>query len=959
MKSTLLFFVKLNVVLAFFFISLSLKAQYCGVGDEFHQQLKDLKDNHLFRTSSISPVNGIIYIPITIYFVRHSDGTFSKNTSIDLLYHSIVSLNRVLSDQHIQFYVNGNIQYINNDAYLMPALNSTANLQMQTNYKNPNTANIWIIDGWSDVSSIGYGGPTGVQLADLSERTVIHEFGHFFTLMHTFDHANGIELVTRTGGNCAIAGDGICDTDADPSDLKSNQVNGSVLTYKNCIVTSSTRDANNQAYTPPFDNTMSYYDNSCGLKYTPQQYARMQSSIPLYHSGYSEMQGSGICAAPSALKIISYTGYNEISWTNSASAVGTIVEYSIDGGANWDVMNGVTGITGNQTSLLLSNVFLGKTYSFRARHLNSIAYSPTITYSPTVAHAFVPIINYVSSTSLSAIGGVELVNTNLNNQSNSQDNYSLNTFTTTPTLLIGGTYMLNLKIKKDAAGYFAATYFFVYVDENKDGDFDDAGELKYNETKAAYPVSVSIPLVISSQTSTGYTRMRIRSFAQNNNYTPTLMYTYSETEDYIVQMIADTAPVLTSGIFNQTNKSIDLNWSDNTNNFNYTIERSTDGIIFTSIDTTTSATPKTFSDVNVNPNQQYAYRVKHTNSSAYSNIINVFAGQIDISYCTPVSSNGCGSGFGIDEFAIPSISFVNNTIGNCGSTSAGYSDEYSNTTIPLTAGQSYNYTLATSAWDNKWHLFQMYLDANQNGVFESSERLVNFNTTGTDAPQDSGPFVVPTSAVNGYMRLRIRSYVFFLSDACTSASYGETEDYKVLISGGKESKVINPLITNVTKNQIAVSWSPALATSPNGYKVQISTDGTTYSSAISLPNTQTSYTFTGLTANTQYFIQIIANGATASAPNTVWATTIPGPVTTATLIGESENEVIVYPNPVSGWLTINATGNATMINSYGQIVKTGMVSGIEYWDVSDLSSGIYFFYIQNDRSNQVVKVIKQ
>jgi hypothetical protein len=956
MKSTLLFFVKLNVALAFFFISISLKAQYCGVGDEFHQQLKDLKDNHLSRTSSISPVNGILYIPITVHFVKHSDGTFSKNASVEPFYHSLMSLNRILMEMHVQFYVNGNVDYINNDAYLYPVENDMNHKALLANYVNVNTANVWIFDGWSDSPSVtGIGGPNGVQLADLSERTVIHEFGHFFTLMHTFDYYNGIELVTRTGGNCTTAGDGICDTDADPSDLKSNQVNGSVLTYKNCIVTSSTRDANNQTYTPPFDNTMSYYDNSCGLKYTTQQYARMESSIPLYHSGYSEMQGSGISAAPSALKIISYKGYDEISWINSVSAVGTIIEYSIDGGANWNVMNGVTGITGNQTSLLLSNVFPGKNYSFRARHLNSIAYSSTITYSPTVAHAFVPIINYVSSTSLHAIGGVELVNTNLNNQSNSQDNYSLNTFTTTPTLLIGGTYTLNLKVKTNAAGYFNSAYFFVYIDENKDGDFDDAGELKYNETKAAYPLSVSIPLIISSQASTGYTRMRIRSFAQNNNYTPTLMYCYSETEDYIVQMIADTAPVLTSAIFNQTNKSIDLNWSDNTDNFNYTIERSMDGILFTPITTTTSSTPKTFSDINVNPNQQYAYRIKHTNSSAYSNIVNVVSGQMNISYCTPVSSNGCGSGYGIQEFAIPSISFINNTATNCGFSGSGYSDAYPTKTITLVAGQSYSFTIQNNPWGGVQY-FDLYFDTNQNGAFDSNEKLINYSGSGV---YSGGSFTVPVSSLNGYTRLRIRGYLNPITDACTVAFFGETEDYKVLISGGKEGKVINPLITNVTKNQIAVSWSPALTTSSSGYNVKISTDGTTYSSAISIPNTQTSYTFTGLTPNTQYFIQIVANGATASDPNTVWATTLPGPVTTATVIGESENEVFVYPNPVSGLLTIHAKGNATMINSYGQIVKTGMVSGIEYWDVSDLSSGIYFFYIQNDRSNQVVKVIKQ
>ena len=1040
MKSTLLFFAKLHIVLLFLLIFKSSIAQNCGVGDEFHAELSQQNTNS--RTTSISPVNGILYIPITIHQVRHTDGTYSKNNSLEPFYHSLVSLNRVFLQVHIQFYVNKNIDYIDNNAYLYPTLNGVENQQLRTNYKNANTANVWILDGWSDATTIaGYAGPGGVELAELTERTVIHEFGHFFTLMHTFDFVNGVEKVARTGGNCATAGDGLCDTQADPYGLSASQVTGNVLTYANCEVTSNTKDLSNAVYTPPFDNFMSYYDNACGLTFTPQQFDRMVASIPVYHSGYNEMQGAGIAGAPSALNILSSVGYAEISWTNSAGSIGTLIEYSKDGGTTWEVMNGVTN---NQTKLLLSNVFVGINYSFRARHLNSIAYSAIITHSPTYAHAFVPLTNYAASTSLPSIGGVQVLNTTLNNQTNLQDLYSFNPSAQTPVFFIGSTYTLNLTLGSNN-NFYSAGYFFIYIDENKDGDFDDAGELKYKEQQTTYPLSLSIPLAISSQAAIGYSRMRVRVFGQNKNFSPTNMYNYSETEDYLIQfvtdvaptsiatvynqsnktieltwadntnnynyviersidgvnflpvkttivstpklyvdtdialgqkyyyrikhlngvvyssvaerLVIDVAPTSVAGVYSQSNKTIQLTWADNTNNYNYVIERSIDGINFSTVNTTTVSTPKLYVDTDVLSSQEYSYRIKHVTGTIYSSIADVMTTVVnsELTYCSPVSSSGCAT-FELSEFAIPSIGFVNNTAGNCGLTSDGYSDFYPTKTINLTAGSSYAYTMKNNR--GTWYDFNMYLDVNQNGIFESSEALVNFHTASTNTPYDAGPFVVSASAMNGYTRLRLRNYIFTQSDPCIEAVFGETEDYKVLISGGKEDIIINPMITNVTANQITLSWSPQAATSPAGYKLKISTDGVTYSGAITLTSSQTSYTYTGLLSNQRYFIQVVTAGTIASDPKTVWTQTLP--ITTA-IVDEviGKNTAYVYPNPVSGILTIKANGLASLVNGYGQVMKSEAISEASYWDMNGFASGIYFLYIQNEDQTQILKIIKQ
>jgi hypothetical protein len=96
--------------------------------------------------------------------------------------------------------------------------------------------------------------------------SLTHELGHFFGLLHTFE-GNGEELVD--GSNCETAGDGICDTPADPynPDHKVDEY------VKDCIFYKDIKDANGDYYQPQVGNIMSYYPCRCG--FTREQYLRM------------------------------------------------------------------------------------------------------------------------------------------------------------------------------------------------------------------------------------------------------------------------------------------------------------------------------------------------------------------------------------------------------------------------------------------------------------------------------------------------------------------------------------------------------------------------------------------------------------------------------------------------------------------------------------------------------------
>lgn len=103
-------------------------------------------------------------------------------------------------------------------------------------------------------------------------KIIVHEFGHFFGLYHTFEeHPFGKEAIAREG--CENTGDRICDTPADPGTLYEVYVN-----YSTCEMIGYQDPGSKQFYTPLIDNYMSYY-KPCYLRefsFTPMQLAEIK-----------------------------------------------------------------------------------------------------------------------------------------------------------------------------------------------------------------------------------------------------------------------------------------------------------------------------------------------------------------------------------------------------------------------------------------------------------------------------------------------------------------------------------------------------------------------------------------------------------------------------------------------------------------------------------------------------------
>lgn len=152
--------------------------------------------------------------------------------------------------------------------------------------KWPNTdyINIWIVNKINGNSTVpgGYtyfpelnnvrtdGLVLNASVVDGSNKTVVHEMGHYFYLFHTFHDDNGNENSCATNTDCSNQGDMICDTE--PCLLESN-----------CAVPSNTCTGNPfiiedaiHGYTV-LNNFMGYTD--CQWMFTPGQKTRMRWAL--------------------------------------------------------------------------------------------------------------------------------------------------------------------------------------------------------------------------------------------------------------------------------------------------------------------------------------------------------------------------------------------------------------------------------------------------------------------------------------------------------------------------------------------------------------------------------------------------------------------------------------------------------------------------------------------------------
>ncbi|MBN4062355.1 SprB repeat-containing protein, partial [Bacteroidales bacterium AH-315-I05] len=146
-------------------------------------------------------------------------------------------------------------------------------------------------------------------------------------------------------------------------------------------------------------------------------------------------------------------------------------------------------------------------------------------------------------------------------------------------------------------------------------------------------------------------------------------------------------------------------------------------------------------------------------------------------YCTPVPTFGTNEGDYINDVM---LGLINNT--NTGVQGGPSYNDF--TSMSTTLQQSSNYVFTVSGASNSGNdaSFAVWIDYNQDNDFSGPGEKLGEITTSTSSLPQTISFTVPSSAIVGTTRLRVRLVRGdTLLNACTDYSYGETEDYAVVI----------------------------------------------------------------------------------------------------------------------------------------------------------------------------------
>src|SRR5690606_28653847 len=223
------------------------------------------KESHNIKTE---------YIPVKIHIVRNSKG----NDGLDIqdLNMAVENINSIFKDIYIQFSIDGNINYIDNDAF--NTFKKSEENQLTKNNYTKRALNIYFLKNIKNDAQNSICGYTNINKnANIiliknscvtNDTSLAHEIGHFLSLMHTHgpDDNKTTELVNGT--NCDTDWDGICETPADPK-LDTYNVNNF------CDYIGTSKDANGDKYNPDTQNIMSYSYKGCRTHFSKQQQARM------------------------------------------------------------------------------------------------------------------------------------------------------------------------------------------------------------------------------------------------------------------------------------------------------------------------------------------------------------------------------------------------------------------------------------------------------------------------------------------------------------------------------------------------------------------------------------------------------------------------------------------------------------------------------------------------------------
>ncbi|SOS55578.1 M4 family metallopeptidase [Tenacibaculum finnmarkense] len=489
------------------------------------------------------------------------------------------------------------------------------------------------------------------------------------------------------------------------------------------------------------------------------------------------------------------TNINDNGFTVTWSAVSEAVSYTV-------TINEITSVV-TDTSKVITGLVSGTIYNCSVAANCVSGEGGTITSKLITTTGEIPLNYCVSKANNVADEYIQkVVLGTIDNTSTASNGYSDYTSIST-SLIKGESNTITITPKWNGTVYSEG--YGVWIDYNKDGDFDDAGETVFTKAKSK-TTPINGTFTIPESALNGATRMRV---VLKYNATPTACETniqYGEVEDYTVVIgegNADTtAPTVPANlaVSNVDKTSVTLNWSAATDNVAVTGYNVYQGA--TKLGTTTNISTDITS---LSPATSYTFSVKAidavANESEASNVINVTTLANQLVYC---ESKGTNSSYEwIDAVSLGGMA-------NTSASNGGYAD-FTSKIATLGQGSSNEITVSagfkSTAYTEHW---AVWIDFNQNGIFDTSEKVV----TGASSSKDylTSTFEVPASALLGQTRMRVSMKYNASQTACETFKDGEVEDYTVNITATttKEALLSGNRLVNEPSTALQVYPNPAV-----------------------------------------------------------------------------------------------------------------------------------------------------
>ncbi len=664
--------------------------------------------------------------------------------------------------------------------------------------------------------------------------------------------------------------------------------------------------------------------------------------------------------------------------TTNVSASGATIGWDTVTAATYDVRYRVSGTstwitnTVNGTSTVLSGLSANTSYEVQVRSKCSSgnsAYSTSANFTTPevqlnycasngndvsdeyISRVQIETINNTSGASSSGYADYSSISTNLTKGNSS-------TITITPTW----------------TGTIYNEGYAVFIDYNKDGDFDDSGETVWTQS-ASKTTPVTGSFTIPTSSITGQTRMRV---VMQYNAVPSACgsYNYGETEDYTVNIVSGAADATAPVITLNGASTINLTVGDSFTDPGATATDNVDGNISANIVVTGSVNTSVAGTYTLNYNVSDAAGNAATQVSRTVNVnepagdtqaptapTNLTASNITETTAS-LSWTASSDNVGVTEYEVFSSGTSIGTVTSTGANITG-----------LVANTTYSYTVTSKdAAGNVSSASNTATFTTLGGTGSGSTTTIHegFFESGWDGWTDGGSDCYRYSGSRSYegnysIRLRDNSGTAsaMTSESFNLTSYDQVEIkfyfYSYSMENGEDFWL---RFYNGSSWATVGTWARGTSFDNNNfYTATVTLNASEHNFA-----TNSRFRFqndASANADHIYIDQVTIKGIIGNGGNSInTINTVGNNFNSVTSISNNSfNDSVVYPNPAVNVLNINPSFGAIkstfrITNLLGQVIKTGTIKNNSI-NISTLKKGIYLIELTDEEETFTQKFIKQ